>query len=40
MKIVYFAKKLIDYNPQFPLDEGYVDYINWYKEFYAQFSAS
>tara|TARA_Y100000588_G_scaffold206724_1_gene220474 strand:- start:1203 stop:2237 length:1035 start_codon:yes stop_codon:yes gene_type:complete len=30
------AKKLIGYNPQFPLEKGYVDYINWYKEFYAR----
>ena len=34
------AKKLIGYNPQFPLDKGYVDYINWYREFYARQSAS
>ena len=32
------AKKLIGYNPQFPLDKGYVDYINWYKEFHARTS--
>lgn len=30
------AKAMIDYDPQFPLDKGYVDYINWYKEFHAQ----
>jgi len=30
------AKKLIGYDPQFPLDKGYVDYINWYKEFYRE----
>jgi len=30
------ANKLIGYNPQFPLDKGYVDYINWYKAFYAR----
>ena len=28
------AKKLIGYNPQFPLDKGYVDYIGWYQEFW------
>lgn len=28
------ARKLIGYNPQCPLEQGYVDYINWYKEFY------
>ena len=30
------AKELIGYDPQFPLDKGYVDYINWYKEFHAR----
>ena len=30
------AKELIGYNPQFPLEKGYVNYINWYKEFYAR----
>lgn len=25
------AKKLIDYNPQYPLEEGFVNYIKWYK---------
>lgn len=29
------AKDLIGYSPDFPLERGYVDYINWYKEFYA-----
>lgn len=28
------ARKLIGYNPQFPLEKGYVHYINWYKEFF------
>lgn len=28
------ARDLIGYEPAFPLDRGYVDYINWYKEFY------
>jgi len=25
------AKKLIGYDPQYPLERGFVDYINWYK---------
>ena len=25
------AKALIGYNPSFPLERGFVDYINWYK---------
>ena len=25
------AKKLLNYNPQHPLEKGFVDYINWYK---------
>jgi nucleoside-diphosphate-sugar epimerase len=28
------ARRLIGYDPQFPLERGYVDYINWYKDFY------
>jgi nucleoside-diphosphate-sugar epimerase len=28
------AKRLIDYNPQFPLEKGYVRYIEWYKKEY------
>jgi len=30
------AKDMIGYDPQFPLDKGYVDYINWYKEFHGR----
>ena len=30
------ARDLIGYSPQFPLDRGYVDYIEWYKEFYRR----
>lgn len=26
------AKALIGYQPQYPLEKGFVDYINWYKE--------
>jgi nucleoside-diphosphate-sugar epimerase len=28
------AKSLLGYNPQYPLEKGYVEYINWYKDFY------
>jgi nucleoside-diphosphate-sugar epimerase len=27
------AQKLIGYEPQYPLDKGFVDYIKWYKSF-------
>jgi nucleoside-diphosphate-sugar epimerase len=27
------AKKLLGYNPGFPIDEAYPEYIKWYKEF-------
>ena len=27
------AKRILGYQPQFPLEKGYVNYINWYKEF-------
>jgi nucleoside-diphosphate-sugar epimerase len=26
------AKKFLDYQPQFPLEKGFSEYINWYKE--------
>lgn len=29
------AKELIGFKPQFPLEKGYEQYINWYKEFYS-----
>jgi len=25
------ARKMIGYNPQFPLERGFIEYINWYK---------
>ncbi|MFH1453630.1 MAG: NAD(P)-dependent oxidoreductase [Armatimonadota bacterium] len=28
------ARKLIGYNPQYPLEKGFVEYINWYKELF------
>ena len=30
------AKDLIGYNPQYPLENGYVQYINWYKSFWEK----
>jgi len=29
------AKEFIGFEPQFPLEKGYEQYINWYKEFYS-----
>jgi nucleoside-diphosphate-sugar epimerase len=29
-------RRLTGFEPQFPLERGYVDYINWYKDFYAK----
>ena len=31
------AKKLIDYSPKYKLDEGYIKYIQWYKNFWKNF---
>jgi nucleoside-diphosphate-sugar epimerase len=31
------AKKLIAYSPKFSLEQGYLKYINWYREFYDRF---
>ena len=30
------ARSLLGFSPEFPLEKGYVDYINWYKEFYSE----
>ena len=30
------AKKMIGYDPQYPVDKGYLKYINWYKDFYKE----
>ena len=30
------ARKLINYNPEFPLEKGFVEYIKWYKENYER----
>jgi nucleoside-diphosphate-sugar epimerase len=26
------ARRLLGYNPQYPIDRGYREYINWYKD--------
>ena len=28
------AKKLLNYNPEFPIERGFENYIKWYKEFF------
>jgi nucleoside-diphosphate-sugar epimerase len=30
------AKRILGYQPEFPLDKGFVQYIEWYKEFFAK----
>ena len=30
------ARSLLAFSPKFPLEKGYLDYINWYKEFYSE----
>ena len=30
------ARSLLGFDPEFPLEKGYVDYINWYKEFHSE----
>ncbi|MDA9119399.1 NAD(P)-dependent oxidoreductase [Opitutales bacterium] len=30
------ARSLLDFRPEFPLEKGYIDYINWYKEFHSE----
>jgi nucleoside-diphosphate-sugar epimerase len=32
------AKKLINYTPQWNLEKGYQEYINWYKKVYKEFN--
>ena len=29
------ARSLLDFRPEFPLEKGYLDYINWYKQFHS-----
>ena len=30
------ARSLLGFSPDFPLEKGYIDYINWYKEFHSE----
>ena len=30
------ARSLLGFSPDFPLEKGYANYINWYKEFYSE----
>ena len=30
------ARSLLGFSPEFPLEKGYLNYINWYKEFYSE----
>lgn len=32
------ARKLINYDPKYPLEKGFVEYINWYKSAWASIS--
>ena len=32
------ARRMIGYNPQFPLERGFVEYINWYKSIWELFN--
>jgi nucleoside-diphosphate-sugar epimerase len=34
------ARKLIGYEPEFPLERGFVNYIDWYKELFKDFGGS
>ena len=27
------ARKILGYEPNFPIDKGFVNYIQWYREF-------
>ena len=29
------ARRMLGFEPSFPLDKGYLEYINWYKKFYS-----
>jgi nucleoside-diphosphate-sugar epimerase len=33
------AREMIGYNPQFPLEKGFVDYVNWYKSIWDEAKA-
>jgi nucleoside-diphosphate-sugar epimerase len=30
------ARSLLGFSPEFPLEKGYLDYINWYKDFHSE----
>ena len=30
------ARRLIDYDPQWPLEKGFVEYIKWYKNLFER----
>jgi nucleoside-diphosphate-sugar epimerase len=30
------ARSLLGFSPKFPLEKGYLDYINWYKDFHSE----
>ena len=30
------ARSLLGFSPEFPLEKGYLDYINWYKDFNSE----
>lgn len=32
------AKELLKYSPQFPIEKGYIKYIDWYIDFYKKFN--
>jgi len=34
------ARKLIGYEPEFPLERGFVNYIDWYKGLFKDFEGS
>ena len=29
------ARRMLGYNPQYPLEKGFVEYIRWYRDLYA-----
>ncbi len=30
------ARQILGYEPQYPIDKGFVNYIQWYRDFYAE----
>ena len=32
------ARKLLGYNPSWPIEKGYQEYIDWYKSIFANYS--